>query len=390
MTGSRKNRNDTVSIFIFIDALGWKLFKKTGFLQHTAAHEFCLKTILGYSSAAHPSIFSGLYPEEHGHWNWFYLSRQNSPFKWTRVLSLIPKRIQMNYYLRHIVEKICRRFGHIDGPFRLYSIPLDILHLLDYGEKRDLFTPDALQNGTSIFDLLKTRKISYRVCNQRTPEETSFNELLISLKNHECKFYLLYTPKLDSLMHHFGTNSREAEQKIKEYEHMIENIFSTAQEYYGDTRLFVFSDHGMTDVHESYNLQAEISRLGFKIPSDYVPFYDATMARFWFFSETCKTKVEDLLSSLDYGSILSEADLRKNKVFFEDNRFGEIIFLLKPGIVICPNYLDEKAPAAMHGYTPEDNESDALLLSTSGIDFRPTSIVDIFSIMKAEIQNLTS
>src|SRR5690348_1254964 len=58
-----------------------------------------VKTLLGYSSAIAPSIFSGKYPEEHNVWGVYKMSPKTSTFKVPKLIpkSLIDKNLIMRY-----------------------------------------------------------------------------------------------------------------------------------------------------------------------------------------------------------------------------------------------------------------------------------------------------
>ena len=70
--------------------------------------------------------------------------------------------------------------------------------------------------------------------------------------------------------------------------------------------LYVFSDHGMHDINEEYNLIKEIESLGLGFEKDYVAVYDSTMARFGFFNDTAKEKITVMLSAHDKGRTMSD------------------------------------------------------------------------------------
>ena len=46
-------------VVFLVDALGWEVVRKFRFCEGVLAHRSALGTVLGYSSAAIPSLFSG-------------------------------------------------------------------------------------------------------------------------------------------------------------------------------------------------------------------------------------------------------------------------------------------------------------------------------------------
>ena len=56
-------------VFVLIDALGWEIIKDRRFLNNELPVRMPLKTVLGYSSGAIPTLLTGRTPAEAGHWN---------------------------------------------------------------------------------------------------------------------------------------------------------------------------------------------------------------------------------------------------------------------------------------------------------------------------------
>jgi hypothetical protein len=150
-----------------------------------------------------------------------------------------------------------------------------------------------------------------------------------------------------------------------------------------DASLTVLSDHGMTPVHQTYNLVAEIERLGLTMPADYLAVYDSTMARFWFFSGRGRQAITERLGSVSCGRILGDDELRDLGILFPDGRYGELIFLLEPGWLIGGSDFSGPGwtPAGMHGYHPDDRHSDAILLSNRQPAPEVRTIADVYPLM---------
>ena len=79
-TGQQKH----VSVFVLIDALGWKYVEGRNFLVDVLTYRQPLRTVLGFSSGAIPAMLTGVPPAVNGHWNLFYYDPQGSPFRWFR------------------------------------------------------------------------------------------------------------------------------------------------------------------------------------------------------------------------------------------------------------------------------------------------------------------
>ncbi|MEX2015111.1 MAG: hypothetical protein WD873_00650, partial [Candidatus Hydrogenedentales bacterium] len=86
-------RDDTLSLFVFIDALGWELAQRHPFLDDLLPIKAPLQTIFGYSSTCDPTIFTGVLPHDHGHFAFFYYAPEKSPFRMYWPLRLMPRTI---------------------------------------------------------------------------------------------------------------------------------------------------------------------------------------------------------------------------------------------------------------------------------------------------------
>jgi hypothetical protein len=99
-------------------------------------------------------------------------------------------------------------------------------------------------------------------------------------------------------------------------------------------------------------------------------------------NERARKEIAGALASLDCGAMLSDDDLRREGIYFEDRRFGEAVFLMDPGVLVLPSYMGATAPAGMHGFTPEHVDSYAMLMSDRPIDPAPTGIAGVFDVMR--------
>ena len=70
-----------------------------------------------------------------------------------------------------------------------------------------------------------------------------------------------------------------------------------------------------------------------------------------------------MLSKVPQGRIVPDDELQRMNAFFEDRQFGELIFLVKEGVLIVPSHMGERPIRAMHGYHPTDKQSYASLLT---------------------------
>lgn len=87
----REDGPSRVSLFVFIDALGWEVLRGRRFLEDELPWRQPVRSVLGYSSACVPSILTGLAPRDHGQWSFFFCSPDTSPFRSLRALRHLPR-----------------------------------------------------------------------------------------------------------------------------------------------------------------------------------------------------------------------------------------------------------------------------------------------------------
>jgi hypothetical protein len=155
-----------------------------------------------------------------------------------------------------------------------------------------------------------------------------------------------------------------------------------ANDHYKEVRLYIFSDHGMANCDELLDLKARVDALEVRMQKDYAVVYDSTMARFWFFNERARSQITECLRQVPQGRILPDDELKQMRVFFADRYFGELIFLVKEGVLIVPSHMGERPIRAMHGYHPDDPQSYAALLSNQPeVPADIVAIPDLFRLM---------
>lgn len=379
-------KREKLSLFIFIDAFGWEIRQRhPNFLKGLVCAEKPLETILGYSSACDPSIISGLTPAEHGLWSSYYYDPENSPFQWTKPLAILPEFVFGRGRVRgHMSRWVAKRCG-FTGYFQLYAVPFRHLHLFNYAEKKRIWAPGGLPSGSSIFDRMEQAGIKYHTHRSGRSDEQRIQELTAHIERQEIDFAYCSLGGLDALMHAKGTRGRDIDEQITWYDHQIRAIITKASEQYAEVSWYVFTDHGMHDVIETYDLMADIEQLGLRWNKDYIAFYDSTMARFWFMNDAARETVSRHLANHRKGRILSGDELKSQGVFFEDGKYGALIFLMDSGIQIVPSFMGSKPRKGMHGYDPADADSKACILSNRAVREPVTKIQHIHSIMLNEL-----
>jgi hypothetical protein len=376
---------EVLPLFIMVDACGWEIVKNDSFVKDIAPHRHRLESVFGYSSTCVPSILSGRWPDEHRNWCYFVYDPKNSPFRMLRPLRWLPRAVTSRRIVRRMLTKLVKRRLNFRGYFDLYNIPFEYISLYDFTEKKSPLKPGGMNQGPNIFDLLTRRHIPYFSSDPDRTERENLEELKEKLSAEEIDFAFMYWPGLDGLLHAVGNQSPEVPQKLRHYEKWIAELLGCAQKHYQEIRLYVFSDHGMANCDELLDLKRKIDALPVDMERDYAVVYDSTMARFWFFNERTRDLVTRALNAIPQGRIIPEEELRLLRAHFDDHYFGELIFLVKEGVLIVPSHMGERPIRAMHGYHPKDRHSYATLMTNRpNLPVQVEKIPEIFQLMSLD------
>jgi hypothetical protein len=380
-----------VSLAVFIDALGWELLKEQQFLVDEAPARRPLQTIFGYSATCDPTILTGALPRDHGHFSFFAYDPSSSPFHHSLLLTLmrlVPRSLASRNRVRSIVSRLLKgRLGYT-GYFNIYNMPFRLLPLFDYTEKRDIYQPGGINSGLpTVMDYAREKGIDFFLSDWRKPETENLAALTGALSDpdRDCSFAYLYMASMDAVLHQYGKPHPAVTDKMQWYDRQIRELLETARRYYREVRIFIFSDHGMTNVSSLCDLQQTIVRSGLKFAHDYAAVYDSTMARFWFLNDGAEKRIREVLAEEKNGRILTPKEQREWGIDFPDNRYGDMIFLLNPGVLLLPSHMGERPIAGMHGYEPEDPDSVASFCTNVDLETWPERLDDLYALMKGEI-----
>ncbi len=370
-----------------LDACGWEIVKNDPFLNDHAPTRKKLSSVFGYSSTCVPSILSGRWPDEHHNWCYFVYDPKRSPFKFLSPFRWLPTALTSRRIFRRYLTKLIRKKLGFEGYFDLYNIPFEHIALYDFSEKKSPLKPNGMNQGLNIFDFLVKNRINYFGSDPDKTEVENRDDLITAIEGEKIDFSFSYWPGLDGLLHNVGNQSPEVPKRLRMYEEWLEKVMEAAREHYEEVRLYVFSDHGMANCDEHLDLKTQIEALDVKMGDDYAVVYDSTMARFWFFNERARAQISDRLKQVPEGRILPDNELKDLRAYFPDGKFGELIFLVKEGVLIVPSHMGERPIRAMHGYHPLDKHSYATLLTNQAqIPDDVVAIPDIFKLMKCDAQ----
>jgi type I phosphodiesterase/nucleotide pyrophosphatase len=371
-----------LSITVLIDALGWKYIEGRPFLNDWLPYRTPLRTVLGFSSGAIPTILTGEYPSQTGHWNLFYYDPSKSPFRWLRHFQWLPDRLLDNRVSRKLLQQLGRHFLGL-GPLFSCAVSPRLLPHFNWVERRSIYAQQGITGAPSIFDQLATRGIPHRVYTYHHGNDAQLlRRAAQDVSRHAATFFFVYLSGMDEFLHLHCKEPQSTDGRVNWYAHELQKLFTLARTIDPNVALTVTSDHGMTPVEHTYDILPQMQSLNLKMPQDYLAVYDSTMVRFWFFNTHARSSVQQLLLRIPCGHVLSDDELRRFGVFFEDRRFGETIFLLDPGWLFSRSDFNGIGwfPEGMHGYHPDrDRYSDAIFLSNRPPGFQMRTIKDVYT-----------
>jgi hypothetical protein len=376
-------KRDRVAVFVFVDALGFNYLRSHEFLPE---FEFRagLRPVLGYSCACHPTLFSGRMPQDHGHGAMYALNEGGSPLEAARGWGRLPAKIADNYRVR---ARLQGRIGReVSGYFSLYEVPTRLLPRFDLVEPRNIFEAGAIRRGTTIFDEVADSGVSSLVRDWRTPEIEALQEFETVLGEGSIDWGLVYLPGLDGLLHSEGSTGAGVARHLNWYEGWVRRLKEAAARGAAEVHLYLFSDHGMSDVHRGVDAIAPLE-LSFGRNGDrYLAFYDSTMVRVWADDTELRGRMEQFLRELSGGRLVENAEKNELGVAFKDRSQGDLCWVADEGIIVLPSYMGRAMLSGMHGYHPDAIDADACVLGSEAPRREMKHIRDLHGLMQDELR----
>ena len=374
-----------LEVFVFIDALGWDLVSRTGFLQDILPHRRDVEMQFGYSCSAIPTILSGTRPGENGHLSLFRYAPETSPFRSLASLRHLmkPASFWRRGRIRHWLSRLIKFLYGYTGYFQLYAVPFEKLGLMDYCEKENLFVAHGMGSIPNLHDVWAASGRKFHISDWHKSDDENL-EIGIREIGQGASRLFLYTAKLDMIRHDHAKDLGAAEirRRLDDYASAIRRIYAACELTRRPFRLTVFSDHGMTPLTKTVDLMAAVESTGLTFGRDYGACYDSTLLRVTCPDEEIRARIRKALEPFaDDGHWLTEEEERQHGIWRADRAFGEMIFLVNPGIQIVPSDMGVKPLAGMHGYDPADLHSRAAILSTEPIPEYVRGVADYFKLM---------
>ncbi len=270
------------------------------------------------------TIFTGQYPHEHGMWE-VELKSDSDLLAKNKIVDKIPDFLTTTFQcLIHLATK----------SFDLAAIPpwrrrrFEVSRYKYFRKPLDEFFKH--QKVVSIFDIIGTGKFIHLWTNKYN----DMNKLLTNLRsdNHELEWLDLYF--LDQLQHWYLDDGVKIRKFYREVDQFVERLHYQCQKT--NVSLMLLSDHGMEPVKGSIDIKSKLEKLEIS-SEEYTYFIEAPVARFWFHTERARSKILNMLSSVEHGKVQNYRDLQEYKIEFHDPKYGETYFRVDHGYIIFPH-----------------------------------------------------
>ena len=370
---------------LLVDALGYELAARTPGFADVLPHRRPLETVLGFSSGALPTLFTGKPPAAHGRWLMYRRAQPGvrTPFAGFHGLGALPSRLRRSWKLSRLLTRIVERRG-VRGYFSLYDVPRELLEEFDLAERDDVFSPGGLPGG-SFWDEVERSGIRWRAWSWRTPEPEALAAAERALAEGPEDFVFCYTADLDAVLHREGSGGAGVRERLARYDVWLRAAAAAAAARGEELRLVLLSDHGMVDVQRSVDVMGVLAGLSSRWPRDYLPFLDSTFARFWWRSDDARREVRIALGGLGAGHWLGEDELERAGVRFPAHEYGDDVFLLDAGVLMVPSFMGSAPLAGMHGYDPAHPDMAALLACDREVPAGVRGLTDVRAFLEGQL-----
>jgi hypothetical protein len=335
-----------------------------------------LETLLAYSSGIYTALYTGSYPDENDFWTEFVrLDKPQAP--WTSLFRLFPgkslprKLAYMAGRLAHISDRSVQE--NFVPPFLQKWFGRIPVHY-DRLPPIDIQSPQVL---SALFQQAN-RNLQYIQGEQLNPEIV--NRCVWAAPDSDT--IILCLAETDHAGHAFGPMSQTFGAALIDLDTRLDEMMLVLQRINPDLSFYIFSDHGMTSITQSFDVWSFLEDHGFYLGKDYLAFINSTIVSLWL-EESTADNIQRCLNGSGYGRILTEHDQQNYRLKFRGQQHGDHFFVANEGVEFIPNFLSLawKPNQGMHGYSPECSSTRAFLIGGKKLDFIPTNVVSLYKML---------
>ena len=378
-----------ITITVILDGFRPDYIDHTDFMKDISSLDICYTSIsqepFGFTSTA-PAFLSGVYPKTAGTCFAFMYSPKTSPFRFLKIFKIarLMRVAGKNKRVERFFRKLLHTISSVVGDMIVIQPEMVEYNLLQYFAFSA--ANPAIPTLFNIFDEHNKKWAYFRMDINKKSGRGRFmtpKNVMKKLSEDTYDYISIYIPNTDWIGHKYGPDSEEIINAIKKIDDYLKNLYVSLKSKYKIVNMILFADHGMVEIKNCVDIWDHLQKLRFEMGRDYVVFLDSTVARFWFRNNDAKKDIIAMLSKIDNGRILTDEDYERYKIKFEDNRFGDLMWLADPKTLIFPNFFQwDEAARGMHGYDPSypDNQGLFMMILNKDIELEKRDIVHLTDI----------
>ena len=232
-------KHKMIEIFLFIDALGWKIVNDHDFLADLLPYRKKIDMQFGYSSSAIPTILSGKTPAVHGHLGLFRFAPDASPFKLISRLSWLfkPASFWNRGRVRHHLSKLLKKAYVLEAQLQtlVFVLPkyLDVIAVAKIYEYLKSGRCTQLNGSNGAYRVYDTEMRNNHFPQDSTDARATQMDFqreytIFSLMSDVSSAYSDLTLKTDQLI--YETIHNREMNEVDSYRESVEAYYSLAEE----------------------------------------------------------------------------------------------------------------------------------------------------------------
>lgn len=285
------------------------------------------------------TVFTGVYPNEHGLWQ-ATLRTTNPRNLWDRLVDATPDALTTTAQLFRY---------QFDRSFELPVIPPRRRRRLDFHRfkyYRWADGGDSIQNiggFTTLFKIMGDR------CRFTFAKDlTGTEQALLNAPSADKQVDFIQTYGLDQV-EHWGLDQPE---QVTEAMRRIDTWLKDAAQRCADQNvaMLIFSDHGQEAVKGYVDIKNKLKQWG-ATDRDCTYLIEAQCARFWFHDDQLRQRIVPKLEALDHTRAVRNKDLEAFGLHFTDESYGELYLYTDQGHTFFPHDFYHPLANAVMGWT---------------------------------------
>ncbi|MDP6977515.1 MAG: alkaline phosphatase family protein [Myxococcota bacterium] len=349
------------TLTIFIDGVPFDQLEGMPFANQFRSRAR-LVPILGYSVNCQTMLFTGKTPDEIGFWCEWEYDPEASPFRRIKALLPLLGLADLWYPAKRMVHRVLDRLRWVSST---KNIPIPYLAMFN-------------QTGNSVFDrgfdkesLLDhpemTSFLHWHFANNHERDEVMFQAVLDKIKNEDDPGHItLMLAGIDHCSHWEGVASEPYNALLVDNDRYIRELTEAYLAKFPDGRVFVVSDHGMSNIEHHIALDLE-ARFGRPSTKRYAYFSEGTLLRVWSESGPLLTEISAYLDGIHGLQRFSDEDRAAQGITTRAS--GDLIYYTDDHHQLVPSFWGPKPSVGMHGHHPSNRSQHGICLSTGEHDF---------------------